>query len=74
MKEKGIRGNVPARAQELAQEFSELLGTPPGFDRVEVIKGYLNLFFNQGVFIKQVVDTVLSDGPSLGRASPPAKR
>jgi arginyl-tRNA synthetase len=74
MKEKSIKGNVPARAQELAQAFSELLGIPVGFDRIEVTKGYLNLFFNQGEFIYRVVETVLSDGEKFGKGAKTGKK
>lgn len=74
MKEKGIRGNVPARAQELAQNFSDFLGTPTGFDRVEPIKGYLNLYFNQAVFVQQVVDAVLSEAGQFGKGLPTGKK
>ncbi len=74
MKEKGIRGNVPARAQELAQSFVEFMGTPPGFDKVETVKGYLNLYFNQSVFVNQVVDTVLSEGKQFGKGLSTGKK
>jgi arginyl-tRNA synthetase len=74
MKEKGIRGNVPARAQELAQAFTEFLGMPQGFDRVEAVKGYLNLYFNQGMFVRQVVDTVLADKAQFGKGQPTGKK
>jgi arginyl-tRNA synthetase len=74
MKETGTRGNVPARAQEFAQEFSNFLGLPPGFDRIEAVKGYINLYFNPEVFIHQVVDDVLQDAGHFGKGDPTGKR
>lgn len=74
MKAKGIRGNVPARAQELAFSFSEYLGQVPGFDRVEAVKGYLNLYFNSSTFTNQVVDTVFQQGKDFGKGAPTGKK
>lgn len=59
---------VAQRAQEIAQEVAEYLGTPPGFSRVEAVKGYLNLYFSPAEYSRRVVDTVLEQGANFGRA------
>ena len=41
------------------------LGMPAGFDRVEAVKGYLNLYFSTGEYTRRVVDQVLEQGKSL---------
>ncbi|MEN3027620.1 MAG: hypothetical protein ABDH31_07995, partial [Chlorobiota bacterium] len=42
--------DVPARAQEIAQRLAEhlarILEGDPRFQRVEAVRGYLNLYFN----------------------------
>jgi len=65
---------VPLRAQEIASEIAERIGIPPGFSKVEAIKGYLNLYFSQGDFCQKVVDTVLSQGKDYGRGDPKTER
>jgi arginyl-tRNA synthetase len=59
---------VPQRAQEIAAAVSAALGTPPGISRVEATRGYLNLYFAPGEFTRRVVDVVLEQGSSYGRA------
>lgn len=58
---------VPQRAQEIAQGVADYLGTPPGFARVEAVKGYLNLYFAADEFSQRVVDAVLDQGAEFGR-------
>jgi arginyl-tRNA synthetase len=66
--------NVPARAQEIALGVASHLGTPPGFARVEAVKGYLNLYFSSADYSQRVVDTVLEQGDHFGRGLPTGKR
>src|SRR5574341_1233810 len=47
---------VPQRAQEIAAGVAAMMGTPPGFARVEAVKGYLNLYFSTGDYARRVVD------------------
>ncbi len=61
--------SVAQRAQEIAQGVAEYLGTPPGFSRVEAVKGYLNLYFSPAEYSRRVVDTVLEQGDNFGRAA-----
>jgi arginyl-tRNA synthetase len=65
---------VPQRAQEIATSVAADLGTPPGFARVEAVKGYLNLYFSTGDFARQVMDTVLAQGADFGRGTPKGER
>lgn len=69
---KGI--NVAQRAQELAARVADYLGTPPGFVRVEAVRGYLNLYYSSGDFSRRVVDTVLDKGRNFGRGTAKGER
>jgi arginyl-tRNA synthetase len=66
----GIKTNIPALAAELADAFAAELGLPDGFSKVESVKGYLNLTFDSGSFIHQVVDAVLREGGVYGKSQP----
>jgi arginyl-tRNA synthetase len=66
----GKKINVPKRAQEIASGLGEFIGVPDGFDRVEGIKGYLNLYFSSAEFSQRVVDSVLDEGADFGRQAP----
>ncbi|MBN1264476.1 MAG: arginine--tRNA ligase [Anaerolineales bacterium] len=66
----GRKINVPARAQEIAEKVLTAIGTPPGFDRVEVERGYLNLFFEPGHYAARVLDEILDHGSSYGQGQP----
>ncbi len=57
---------VNQRAQELAQAFADYLGTPSGFEKLEAVNGYLNLYFSQLEYVHRVVDTVLQQGTCFG--------
>jgi arginyl-tRNA synthetase len=66
--------NVPQRAQEIAAELAEQLGSPDGFDRVEAVKGYLNLYYSSKEFSQRVVDKVLESGANYGRGANRSER
>lgn len=70
----GGKINVPLRAQEIAQGLADHLGQPAGFERVEAVKGYLNLYFSSGEYAQRVIDEVLTRGPDFGRGAPIGKR
>jgi arginyl-tRNA synthetase len=59
--------NVAARAQELAAAIAEFLGVQPGFNRVEAVKGYLNLYFSPAEYSQHLVDAVIEQGVDFGR-------
>ncbi len=62
---------VPQRAQQIAEQVRDFLGQPQGINRIEAVKGYLNLYFSTGEYARRVVDTALASGPDFGRG--PAK-
>ncbi|MEN4013531.1 MAG: arginine--tRNA ligase [Chloroflexota bacterium] len=66
----GKRINVNARAVEIAMKIAEEIGTPSGFEKVEAVNGYLNLYFQQSVYAEQVVDSALALGSRFGQAEP----
>jgi len=70
--------NVPARAQEiaerLAEQLRETLRADPRFQRVEAVRGYLNLYFNPSQVARSVIETVLREGPDYGRGAPKGER
>jgi len=65
----GKNVQVPIRAQELAEEVARTLGTPAGFERVEAIKGYLNLYFSSREYAQRVIDQVLKEGSAFGKGT-----
>jgi arginyl-tRNA synthetase len=70
----GKKVNVPQRAQEIAEGVVAKLGSPAGFSRVEALRGYLNLYFSGPEYTRRVVDQVLDQGPTFGRAAPQGER
>ncbi len=65
---------VPQRAQDISTAIAIKIGTPPGFTRVEAVKGYLNLYFSTSGYAKHVVDHVLVQGAEFGRGAPKGER
>ncbi len=65
---------VPQRAQELAEYVAQHLQLPEGFQRVEAVKGYLNLYLDPGYFSRFVVDRVIEEGPRYGHHPPRGQR
>ncbi len=68
IRQTGKKVAVPLRAQEIAQAVAAHLGTPPGFARLEAVRGYLNLFFLTAEYARQVIDTVLEQKEAYGKA------
>jgi arginyl-tRNA synthetase len=65
----GKRVIVPKRAQELAEGIRNYLGDPPeGFSHIEAVNGYLNLYFSTSAYARRVVDTILQQGQTFGKA------
>lgn len=58
--------NVPLLAQEIAAEVAAKIKLPPGFSRVESVKGYLNLYYSTSNFSQRVLDAVLTQGDKFG--------
>ncbi|MDD2694487.1 MAG: arginine--tRNA ligase [Anaerolineales bacterium] len=70
----GEETNVPQRAQERAEQAARFVGLPAAFERVEAVKGYLNLYYSPGEFSQRVVDAVLEAGEAYGWGAPKGKR
>jgi arginyl-tRNA synthetase len=58
---------VPQRAQELAELVRGYLGSPAGFERIEAVKGYLNLYYSTAEYARRVLNTVFEHGEDYGR-------
>jgi arginyl-tRNA synthetase len=58
---------VNQRAQEIAEAVAAALGQPDGFEKVEAVKGYLNLYFSSSEYTRRVLDEVLAAGPTFGQ-------
>lgn len=70
----GKKVNVPLRAQEMAEVVRAGLGDIAGIQRIEAIKGYLNLYFESGEYTRRVVNTVITERTSFGSGSKTGKR
>ncbi len=60
------RGNVAQRANEIAVALAERLSGTEGFDRIEAVNGYLNLFFSTADYSRRVIARVLEEGERYG--------
>lgn len=60
---------VNQRAQELATLIAEVLGVPAGFEKIEAVNGYLNLYFDPAVYARRVIDTAIEQGDDFGRGA-----
>jgi arginyl-tRNA synthetase len=70
----GKKINVPRRAQELAEQVQQNLREASGIQRVEAVKGYLNLYFSTSEYARRVVEEVLASGSNFGRGAPKTER
>ncbi|MEJ5222936.1 MAG: arginine--tRNA ligase [Anaerolineales bacterium] len=71
---KGKGMPVPARAQQIAEQVKEYIGSMPGISHIEAVKGYLNLYFSTSQYAARVVETVLAQGADFGRGAPKGER
>ena len=65
---------VPQLAAQIATQVSEALRLPSGFQRIEAVNGYLNLYFDPLEFTRRVVDAVLEAGDRFGWGETKGKR
>lgn len=65
---------VPQLAAQIATQVSEALRLPSGFQRIEAVNGYLNLYFDPLEFTRRVVDAVLEAGDRFGWGEAKGKR
>lgn len=61
--------NIPDYAINLADQLAKYLGTPPGFEKVEAVKGYVNLYFSTVEYAQRVIDSVIGQKANFGRAA-----
>ncbi len=71
---KGRGVPVPVRAQQLAEQARDYIGSMPGISHIEAVKGYLNLYFSTSEYAGRVVETVLKQGADFGRGAPKGER
>ncbi|MHB8819803.1 MAG: hypothetical protein ACYC7M_12180, partial [Bellilinea sp.] len=62
---RGRKVQVNQFAGELAERIGEFLGVPAGFEKVEAVNGYLNLYFDPAVYARRVIDTAIDQGTSF---------
>lgn len=62
----GKQVKVPVRAQEIAEQVAQHLGTLAGYSRAEAVRGYLNLYYQTGEFSRRVVDTAIEQDDQFG--------
>ncbi len=65
----GKKVQVPARAQEIAEQVRAVLGRVEGVSRVEAVNGYLNLYFSTSEYARRAVDEVLASRADFGRGA-----
>lgn len=68
------KGNVGLRAKEIAQDVADFLADIPGFEKIEAVNGYLNLYFSTTDYFQRVVDEVLHKGTEYGRGAKTARQ
>jgi arginyl-tRNA synthetase len=66
----GKKVAVPVRAQELAELVRDALGNPAAFERIEAVKGYLNLYYSTVEYSRRVIDDVMARGKDFGHGDP----
>ena len=71
-KQKGV--NIRQRAVDIAIQIASSLKLPSAFEKIEAVSGYINLYFDSGVFAKRVIDAVLDKGDEYGQGTPKKER
>ena len=61
-------GSVAERAQEISSAIADNITLPSGFERIEAIRGYLNVYFSTSDFALRVIDTILTEKETYGRS------
>jgi arginyl-tRNA synthetase len=62
----GRNVRVPERADEIAKHLLSVVQRPPGFSKVEAVRGYLNLSIEPQQYALRVIDTAIEAGDSFG--------
>lgn len=63
----GKKIKVNERAQEIAETIAAALGIPEGYEKVEAVKGYLNLYYSTAEYARRVIDGAIEQGTEFGR-------
>lgn len=71
---KGNKLPVPQKAQEIANQVADQIGSVDGISRIEAVKGYLNIYFKTSDYAKRVVDEVLTAKNNFGRGEKKSER
>ncbi len=71
---KGLKVNVPQRAQEITHGIAKNLELSEAFERVEAVKGYLNIYFSNKIYAMRIIDAVLSEKERYGRGKSSGQR
>lgn len=61
--------DVKNRAAAIADLISKALDLPAEFEKSESVNGYLNIYFDSGIFATRVVKTVLDEESAYGRGA-----
>ncbi len=64
---RGIKTNIGQRAQEIAQSLAETINLSEEFERIEAVKGYLNVYFSTKEYAMRIINTVLSEKDGYGK-------
>ncbi|MBM3124056.1 MAG: arginine--tRNA ligase [Chloroflexi bacterium] len=70
----GGKTPVPQRAQAIAEQIRERIGILEGINRIEAVKGYLNLYFETNEYATRVVNSVIASGSQFGKSLPKNER
>lgn len=60
---------VQKRAEEIAHLLTNELELPEEFEKKEAVKGYLNLYFDSGIYARSIVQNVIVDADDFGKGS-----
>jgi arginyl-tRNA synthetase len=71
---KGLNIPIPQRAQQIAEQVKQYIGSLRGISHIETVKGYLNLYFSTTEYATRVIETVLSQGRDFGRGASKGER
>ncbi len=61
--------SVQQRAEEIANLVSNGIELTKEFEKKEVIKGYLNIYFDSSEYAKHIVQNIISEGNSFGKGT-----
>lgn len=65
----GKKVAITQRAEELANQIAAYLGNPPGFEKIEAVKGYLNLYFDSAAYSRRVIDSAIDERQGFGKGT-----